>query len=51
MMEEFVAIGDVSDYCRMCISDLSEVGEFYAIDEELQTLVETLTGISVGSSV
>lgn len=35
------------EICRMCMNDLSDLTEYYAIDESLRDLISTLTGISV----
>lgn len=32
----------VSELCRMCLSDLSEVIEYYTIDGEVQSLISEL---------
>jgi hypothetical protein len=35
------------EFCRLCMNDLSELPEYYAIDESLRDLTASLTGIMV----
>jgi hypothetical protein len=35
------------DFCRMCLTDLTSLPEYYAIDEDLGQLVQKLTEIAV----
>lgn len=46
-MEPVLSICKTSELCRLCMVDLSEVEEYYTVDEQLRDLISTLTGILV----
>jgi hypothetical protein len=46
-MEDSESLNEAPELCRMCMDDLTEVSEYFSINQDLYTLIEMLTGISV----